>query len=283
MSFLSMVEARLPPGFRFHPQDEELVCDYLVDKVFGGGQLCSLMIEVDLNKCEPWDLPEMACVGGKEWYFFSLRDRKYATGQRTNRATQTGYWKATGKDRLVSRRGTPVGMRKTLVFHQGRAPKGKKTEWVMHEFRMAGSLDPPKLTIKEDRVLCRVFHKKRRASSKPSMEAAGNDDDDDNRATSFLPPLMEVYNITCERAPVASQGHQQVTCFSNPSTASAPISDVERSLRLRIKTSDEVTGVCSVSSHFSKRERSPEGEVPASYYFTQNGLLPFVHAERLLS
>ncbi|KAG6517422.1 NAC domain-containing protein 21/22-like [Zingiber officinale] len=274
MSFLSMVEARLPPGFRFHPSDEELVCDYLVDKVFGGGRLCSLMIEVDLNKCEPWDLPEMACVGGKEWYFFSLRDRKYATGQRVNRATQTGYWKATGKDRLVSHQGRLVGMRKTLVFYRGRAPKGKETEWVMHEFRMAGSLNPQKLTIKEDRVLCRVFHKKR-VSSKPSMEA-GNDDD--NIAISSLPPLVEVYNITDEQAPVASQGHQQVTCFSSLSTPSAPISDVERSLQLRIKTSAEVTGMRSVLSHFSKRESSPEGEgeVLASDYITQNGLFPFM-------
>ncbi|KAG1365059.1 NAC domain-containing protein 21/22 [Cocos nucifera] len=99
-----MVEARLPPGFRFHPRDEELVCDYLAKRVSGDGANgslygCPMMIDVDLNKCEPWDLPEMACVGGKEWYFFSLRDRKYATGQRTNRATQSGYWKATGKDR----------------------------------------------------------------------------------------------------------------------------------------------------------------------------------------
>lgn len=81
-------------------------------------------------------ITETACVGGKEWYFFTCRDRKYATGKRTNRATESGYWKATGKDQRVSRRGELVGMRKTLVFYRGRAPMGKKTNWVMHEFRL---------------------------------------------------------------------------------------------------------------------------------------------------
>lgn len=90
---------------------------------------------------------EMACVGGNEWYFFGLRDRKYATGPRTNRATISGYWKATGKDRQVMdiRKGALVGMRKTLVFYQGRAPKGKKTDWVMHEFRLEGPHHLPKI------------------------------------------------------------------------------------------------------------------------------------------
>ncbi|XP_020270256.1 NAC domain-containing protein 21/22-like isoform X2 [Asparagus officinalis] len=152
MSYLSMVEAKLPPGFRFHPRDDELICDYLNPKVLSSSSSSGdasatvnfpVMVDVDLNKCEPWDLPDIACVGGKEWYFFNLRDRKYATGQRTNRATMSGYWKATGKDRQIIRKGAVVGMRKTLVFYQGRAPKGKKTDWVMHEFRIEGRGDLP--------------------------------------------------------------------------------------------------------------------------------------------
>lgn len=82
---------------------------------------------------------ETARVGGREWYFYSQKDRKYATGQRTNRATTTGYWKATGKDRAIQRNGNLVGMRKTLVFYRGRAPRGRKTTWVMHEFRLQGT------------------------------------------------------------------------------------------------------------------------------------------------
>ncbi|KAF3333687.1 NAC domain-containing protein 21/22-like protein [Carex littledalei] len=64
MSILSMVEAKLPPGFRFHPRDDELVCEYLVPKVGRKDSKSALMpglseamVAVDLNKCEPWDLP----------------------------------------------------------------------------------------------------------------------------------------------------------------------------------------------------------------------------------
>ncbi|XP_022879040.1 protein CUP-SHAPED COTYLEDON 3-like [Olea europaea var. sylvestris] len=147
----------LPPGFRFYPSDEELVCHYLYKKIANEQVLKGTLVEIDLHTCEPWQLPEVAKLNSSEWYFFSFRDRKYATGYRTNRATTSGYWKATGKDRAVldPRSRATVGMRKTLVFYKNRAPNGIKTGWIMHEFRLENPHVPPK----EDWVLCRVFHK----------------------------------------------------------------------------------------------------------------------------
>uniref|UniRef100_A0A1J3DZ54 NAC domain-containing protein 21/22 n=1 Tax=Noccaea caerulescens TaxID=107243 RepID=A0A1J3DZ54_NOCCA len=201
---ISMVEANLPPGFRFHPRDDELVCDYLLKRTVRNLYQPVVLIEVDLNKCEPWDIPQTASVGGKEWYFYSQKDRKYATGQRTNRATATGYWKATGKDRSIQRNGSLVGMRKTLVFYRGRAPKGRKTDWVMHEFRLQGTLlhhSPD--SLKEEWVLCRVFHKKSNEMDRDNNMRSCSDE------TSSA--LMDSY-INFDHHHIINQ---QVPCFSN--------------------------------------------------------------------
>lgn len=74
--------------------------------------------------------------GEKEWYFFSPRDRKYPNGSRPNRAAGSGYWKATGADKPIGSP-KPVGIKKALVFYAGKAPRGEKTNWIMHEYRLA--------------------------------------------------------------------------------------------------------------------------------------------------
>ncbi|XP_010694967.2 NAC domain-containing protein 54 [Beta vulgaris subsp. vulgaris] len=156
-----MAPVSLPPGFRFHPTDEELVAYYLKRKINGRKIDLEVIPEVDLYKCEPWELPSKSLLPSKdlEWYFFSPRDRKYPNGSRTNRATKAGYWKATGKDRKVNSQLRAVGMKKTLVYYRGRAPHGHRTGWVMHEYRLDERECEVVSGLQDAYALCRIFKK----------------------------------------------------------------------------------------------------------------------------
>ncbi|CAH9085401.1 unnamed protein product [Cuscuta europaea] len=154
-------DQRLPPGFRFHPTDEELVLYYLKRKVCRRRLLLDVIGETDVYKWDPEDLPELSKLktGDRQWFFFSPRDRKHPNSSRTNRATEHGYWKVTGKDRTITCNSRDVGIKKTLVFYKGRAPKGERTDWVMHEY----TLDEEELrrcqSSQDYYVLYKVFKK----------------------------------------------------------------------------------------------------------------------------
>ncbi|KAL7596263.1 hypothetical protein Lser_V15G30217 [Lactuca serriola] len=191
--------SKVPPGFRFHPTEEELLHYYLRKKVAYEKIDLDVIRDVDLNKLEPWDIQEKCRIGStpqNDWYFFSHKDKKYPTGTRTNRATAAGFWKATGRDKVIHSSFRRIGMRKTLVFYKGRAPHGLKSDWIMHEYR----LDDNTITnISQDYgsgsnmcdsaqeegwVVCRVFKKKnyhkavespqRSSSSAPSIDSTTN-------------------------------------------------------------------------------------------------------------
>ncbi|XP_042482445.1 protein CUP-SHAPED COTYLEDON 3-like [Macadamia integrifolia] len=206
-------EQGLPPGFRFHPTDEELITFYLASKVFNGS-FCGVEIaEVDLNRCEPWELPDVAKMGEMEWYFFSLRDRKYPTGLRTNRATEAGYWKATGKDKEVygASTGALLGMKKTLVFYMGRAPRGEKTKWIMHEYRLDGDFSC-RHTSKDEWVICRIYNKTGGQKKNPFLHT--------HRylleAATALPQLLESSPSTMVEYESQTQTQIQMKILQNP-------------------------------------------------------------------
>ncbi|XP_021726068.1 NAC domain-containing protein 72-like [Chenopodium quinoa] len=163
-----LAQLSLPPGFRFYPTDEELLVQYLCRKVAGHQFSLQIIAEIDLYKFDPWILPSKAMFGEKEWYFFSPRDRKYPNGSRPNRVAGSGYWKATGTDKIITTQGRKVGIKKALVFYVGKAPKGTKTNWIMHEYRLTENTRKSGSSKLDDWVLCRIY-KKNSSAAKPTI------------------------------------------------------------------------------------------------------------------
>lgn len=125
--------------------------------VFGKRLRFDIIGLLNIYHHDPWDLPGLAKIGEREWYFFVPRDRKHGSGGRPNRTTENGYWKATGSDRKIFSLSDPkrsIGLRKTLVFYQGRAPRGGKTDWIMNEYRL-----PDSCSVLKDIVLCKIYRK----------------------------------------------------------------------------------------------------------------------------
>ncbi|KAJ8759339.1 hypothetical protein K2173_006859 [Erythroxylum novogranatense] len=206
INFVKNGVLRLPPGFRFHPTDEELVVQYLKRKVFSCPLPASIIPEVDVCKSDPWDLPGAL---EQERYFFSTREAKYPNGNRSNRATASGYWKATGIDRhIVTSKGNKiVGMKKTLVFYRGKPPHGSRTDWIMHEYRLVCTETPTNEAPQKDStldcmvdmkhwVLCRIFLKKRGTRNEGANLQLGSD----NKVQKLRTPRPVFYDfLTKER------------------------------------------------------------------------------------
>ncbi|XP_042428024.1 protein NTM1-like 9 isoform X1 [Zingiber officinale] len=207
----------LPLGFRFHPKDEELVNHYLKNKMTGRIKSeVEVIPEIDVCKCEPWELPEKSLIKSEdpEWFFFAPKDRKYPSGHRSNRATKHGYWKATGRDRVIRSsggKGSVIGMKKTLVFHKGRAPKGVRTYWIMHEYR---TTEPEfESGDKGSYVLYRLFNKK------PEDKSPSSNTED-----------MEIHDFSPDGMQNGKDGVEVIEIHSNHESPSSdlqeePISD----------------------------------------------------------
>ncbi|GLT78010.1 hypothetical protein SLA2020_495600 [Shorea laevis] len=146
----------LPPGFRFHPTDEEIITCYLTEKVVNSNFSASAIGEADLNKCEPWDLPKKAKMG-RERMVLLLPERQEEELRKERKSNWVMHeYRLEGK------------------FAYYNLPRAAKDEW----------------------VVCRVFHKNsstgiKKTSGAPEGLLRMNSFGDDLLDCSSLPPLMD--------------------------------------------------------------------------------------------
>ncbi|KAM1048940.1 hypothetical protein FF1_028029 [Malus domestica] len=261
----------LAPGFRFHPTDEELVIYYLKRKVCRKPFKFNAISEVDIYKSEPWDLADKSSLKSRdqEYYFFSALDRKYGNGARMNRATNQGYWKATGNDRAVKHNDFVVGMKKTLVFHSGRAPDGKRTNWVMHEYRLVDEVfEKAGLgAIQDAFVLCRVFHKSNIGPPNGHRYAPFVEEewDDDDKLT--LVPGQETRSVAVVSRDAFVVGNDHAACTEQNAYAARSEQKVHAA-----RSEQKVHAVCSEQNDYAA---SSEQKVQAARS-EQNGHAAYI-------
>ncbi|CAN1164001.1 NAC domain-containing protein 54 [Linum perenne] len=163
----------LPPGCRFYPSDQQLLCYYLTNKNNGDGDgyrqqqdidRYDLIKELDLYDHEPFDLPEHSCYSygpkgrKKHWFCYAKIRVSKEENRGSRRRAKGGYWRRFGKVRDVVGGGgnaVIIGTRTRFVFYLGNSVKSAlRTDWILYEYAL---LDHSKASF----VLCRVFVKAR--------------------------------------------------------------------------------------------------------------------------
>ncbi|XP_038708763.1 NAC transcription factor 29-like [Tripterygium wilfordii] len=182
------------PGFGFNPTEEQLVNYYLRNKICGNDDKVSAIADIGgICNYEPWELPKKAAIPSQDtWYFFSRPDRKYKKSGNNNRVTRAGYWKVTGKPREIKNRAKNqvLGIKRILVFYEGRVRDPLWTQWTMHEYQLN-----PSSSNGTDYVISRLHKKtpRKRLNSSGDESEPGHDSasEVENPGTDFTLPEID--------------------------------------------------------------------------------------------
>ncbi|XP_026428763.1 NAC domain-containing protein 105-like [Papaver somniferum] len=131
------------PGWIFRPNDFEMVKYFLPWKSSNQQIPYYPIQEANIYHCDPFKLLDdyrEHAVDGKDWYFFTTRERKYPNGDRPRRDTDggMGYWRAAGEfHNILDTDGeTQIGVKYTLDYYIGKQSDTNpvKTNIKMHEY-----------------------------------------------------------------------------------------------------------------------------------------------------
>ncbi|XP_040967196.1 NAC transcription factor 47-like [Gossypium hirsutum] len=121
----------LPPGFRFHLTDEELILHYLMKKLSSSAFPVSIIADADFYSSIPGTYQIKLCLVRKNGTFSDRETESTQMVQGQNGAAGSGFWKATETDKIIvassmaAGRGgvhSDIGVKKALVFHRQNKP-----------------------------------------------------------------------------------------------------------------------------------------------------------------
>ncbi|KGN48278.1 hypothetical protein Csa_004186 [Cucumis sativus] len=197
----------------------------------------------------------------EQWFYFIPRQESEARGGRPKRLTSTGYWKATGSpSHVYCSNNKSIGVKRTMVFYNGRAPNGTKTEWKMNEYKAiahhrfindnqpehhsasnpnpSSSCTTPTIRMRQKFSLCRIYKKSKTLRSfdrrPPPCEPRMVQFAVSTQAATIEPPnFPNEPNLTSTTAPL-------ITTISSPDSSS---------LRDRVdKSSQTTTGETNINN-----------------------------------
>ncbi|XP_016185752.1 NAC domain-containing protein 41-like [Arachis ipaensis] len=124
-----MASTKLPSGAskKFKPTDEELIQDFLLNKINGrplpnnGTILEGEMFGTEKNPWEIWEENVENSYDGKDLYFFTTLKRKFSTNSlRMVRTIGLGSWEGEdiGKEIMANKTNQRIGMRKRYRFEK---------------------------------------------------------------------------------------------------------------------------------------------------------------------
>ncbi|WCJ22539.1 NAC domain containing protein 2 [Euphorbia peplus] len=153
----------VPPGWGFHPTDQQLLSYYsnLKDLLTHPNPEFDIKL-ITLSEYDPWDLFDKFKnnSGGKEMYFFTPREYYRKTKLR-KRTAGSGHWKCTGDPRYITREDGDdvIGEKRSLVFHNP-----LPTQFIITEYEKLN------LPAKGEYVLCKLKIKNRSKKAKPDIK-----------------------------------------------------------------------------------------------------------------
>ncbi|KAJ7976550.1 NAC domain-containing protein [Quillaja saponaria] len=156
-------------------------------------------------------------------YFFTPRNRKYPNGSRPDRVTGSGYWKATGTDKLIKFQDRVIGKKKPLVFYQGSHKKGIKTNWLMQEYTLELNNRSARSNVAatekmrlDEYVLCKVYSNEKPRQNPPAQTEVAITPNEEVQNSGMQPqPNLHSQPYTGNRVSAA-------TYESSPAGLSAP-------------------------------------------------------------